>query len=98
MESSNKTKIKESELLKIVSKNMKHFRTIKNISQIELGLRADVSPNYITDIEKCKKDIKISTLEKIAEGLEISPKELLIDNREEYQSKLRIDKKKPTEN
>ena len=75
---------------------MKHFRTIKNISQIELGLRADLSPNYITDIEKCKKDIKISTLEKIAIGLEISPQELLSDSREEYKVKRRIDKKKTT--
>lgn len=97
MKNSSKVKIENNNILSIISKNMKHFRTLKNISQVELGLRSELSPNYITDIEMCKKDIKVTTLAKIAAGLEISPQELLVDNREVYKSKLRIDKKKTTE-
>jgi len=81
-------------VLKTISLNIKHFRTFKNLSQVELGLIAELSPSYITDIELCKKDIKVSTIAKLANALEIEPYELFISDRKTYLGKSRIDSKK----
>jgi len=85
-------KIKNREILELLAKNMKHFRTLNNISQTELGLRAGITPSYITDIERCRHDVLLSTVSSIASGLGVSPYELFVDNREIYYSKSRIDK------
>lgn len=84
---------REQNTLRTIAQNIRHFRTLKNMSQTELGLRSDLTPNYITDIENCKRDIMVSTLSHIAYGLDIKIEELFNDNREEYLSKTRIDKK-----
>lgn len=84
---------REQNTLRTIAQNIRHFRTLKNMSQTELGLRSDLTPNYITDIENCKRDIMVSTLSHIAYGLDIEIEELFNDNREEYLSKTRIDKK-----
>ncbi len=79
--------------LKIVAKNIRHFRTLKNMSQTELGLKSNIAPNYITYIEKANKNFHISTLISIAKSLDIPMQELFVENRKEYLSKPRIDKK-----
>lgn len=84
---------REQNTLRTIAQNIRHFRTLKNMSQTELGLRSDLTPNYITDIENCKRDIMVSTLSHIAYGLDIKIEELFNDNRKEYLSKTRIDKK-----
>ncbi len=89
------TNIKNQETLKIIAKNIKHFRTIKQLSQQQLEFEANLVTNYITNIEKCKKDVKISTLVKIATALDIEIIELF-KKRENYQSKKRIDNKEKT--
>lgn len=93
---SNEAKTKkdrEKYILKIIAQNIRHFRTLNNLSQTELGLRADLTPSYITDIENCKHDIMISTLVHIADGLDIKLEELFNEDRKEYFSKTRIDQK-----
>ena len=84
---------REKYMLKIIAQNIRHFRTLKKLSQTELGLRADLTPTYITDIENCKHDIMVSTLVHIADSLDIKLEELFNENRKEYLSKTRIDKK-----
>lgn len=84
---------REKYMLKIIAQNIRHFRTLNNLSQTELGLRADLTPTYITDIENCKHDIMVSTLVHIADSLDIKLEELFNEDREEYLSKTRIDQK-----
>lgn len=79
-----------NEVLDIISKNIKHFRVKNNLSQQQLEFEANLVNNYITNIEKCKKDVKISTLIKISKALDINIAELFI-KRENYLSKKRID-------
>lgn len=81
-----------NDVSKIVGKNIKHFRTINNLSQQQLELEAGINTNYITNIELATKDIKLSTLCKISEALDIDISELFVE-REIYESKKRIDKK-----
>ena len=78
--------------LDIIAKNVRHFRTKKDLSQEDLGLKSGISSNYITDIENAKRDLHISTLTKISEALDIDCVELFV-KRESYLNKERIDKK-----
>lgn len=82
--------IRTKKTLEIISKNIKHFRILKNMSQIELGLRADITPSYITAVETRKHDLLVSTLVNIAYALDIPIYELFIE-REVYLSKSRVD-------
>lgn len=79
-----------NETLEIIAKNIRHFRVKKNLSQQQLEFDAGLVNNYITNIETCRKDVKISTLVKIAHALDIDVIELLT-KRENYLSKKRID-------
>ena len=80
----------EKEVLQLIGKNIRHFRTLKGFSQQELEFNAKINNNYLTDIEKGSRDIKISTLCKIANALNVDIYELLI-KRDNYESKKRID-------
>lgn len=82
----------EKEVLQLIGKNIRHFRTLKGFSQQELEFSAKINNNYLTDIEKGSRDIKISTLCKIANALNVDIYELLI-KRDNYESKKRIDNK-----
>lgn len=82
----------EKEVLQLIRKNIRHFRTLKGFSQQELEFNAKINNNYLTDIEKGSRDIKISTLCKIANALNVDIYELLI-KRDNYESKKRIDNK-----
>lgn len=82
----------EKEVLQLIGKNIRHFRTLKGFSQQELEFNAKINNNYLTDIEKGSRDIKISTLCKIANALNVDIYELLI-KRDNYESKKRIDNK-----
>lgn len=82
----------EKEILQLIGKNIRHFRTLKGFSQQELEFNAKINNNYLTDIEKGSRDIKISTLCKIANALNVDIYELLT-KRDNYESKKRIDNK-----
>jgi len=62
---------------KIVSKNIKKFREINNITREELSLSIGFDNSYISKLEKCKINISIDTLEKIANKLNIQIIDLL---------------------
>ena len=61
----------------ILSKNMKKYRGIAAISQEELAYRCGLHRTYISDIERCKRNISIDNIEKIAIALSVSPVDLL---------------------
>ena len=63
------------EVLKYVSYAIRAIRKQKNISQMELCLRANMSQGFLTNIETGKKEPSAMTLIRIAEALEVSPRE-----------------------
>lgn len=70
----------KSNLNEAVAKRLKQVRENKHISQEELGDLCGLHRTYIGSIERCERNITLSTLAKIADSLEISPLELLKDD------------------
>lgn len=65
--------MKEEEIRKIFAQNLKIFRKEKKISQLALAEAAEVTANFINDIENCKKWVSPMTLSKLCEALEVEP-------------------------
>lgn len=61
----------------ILSKNMKYLRGTLHISQEHLADLCDLHRTYISDVERCNRNISIDNIEKIATALKVSPSELL---------------------
>lgn len=61
----------------ILSKNMKKYRGIADISQEELAYRCGLHRTYISDVERCNRNISIDNIEKIANALSVLPSDLL---------------------
>lgn len=68
-----------SNLQKILGENVKHYRSIKGISQGELATTTEIGQARMSRIENGQIDVGVHTIEKIAEGLDISVAELMID-------------------
>ena len=66
----------EKELRGILSNNIKRCRSSKNLSQLALAEKLDISPNFLSDIERCKAWVSPNTLVKLASMLDIEPFEL----------------------
>jgi len=66
----------EQELRGILSSNIKRCRSNKNLSQLTLAEKLDISPNFLSDIERCKAWISPNTLVKLATMLDVEPYEL----------------------
>ena len=48
-----------------------------NISQEELAYRCNLHRTYISDVERCNRNISIDNIAKIAKALEVMPEDLL---------------------
>jgi len=57
----------------LISKNLKRLRLLRNISQLALSAKAELSHNYINDIENCKKGVSVRTLVKLSNALNVEP-------------------------
>ena len=64
-------------LQELVSFNIKYFRYVNKISQEKLAELANLSPEYISSIERELHSLTIDKLELIAKGLKIDPYQLL---------------------
>jgi transcriptional regulator with XRE-family HTH domain len=61
-------------------RKIKELRMIQNLSQEELAFRCGLSKNYISDVERGKRNISLQSIEKIANGFRINEKELFTFN------------------
>lgn len=66
----------------LIAKNIKKYRNLKNMTQLELSQRCGYSYAYIRRIEgpKCSKNFSILTLYNISKALDIDIKYLFEDN------------------
>jgi transcriptional regulator with XRE-family HTH domain len=71
--SAMKETITESHIHLLVSKNLKRLRSVQNISQLNLALKAGITHNFINDIENGKKGVSAKTIAKLCTALRVEP-------------------------
>lgn len=71
---------------------LKHWRTKKEVSRLELAQRTNESQNFLRDCETGKAIPTVGTVQKIARALEIDPEDLL-DEGDELEMIKEIQKK-----
>ncbi len=65
--------------IKIVGKNVRKYRKLRNLSQEKLSELVDVSTDYISLIELGKRVPSLKRLYKIADILDIEPYKFLME-------------------
>ena len=68
------------DIREIFSRNLKHFRDRKNLSQFALSNKAGLAHNFVNDIENRKKWVSPETIAKLAHVLDVEPYQLFITN------------------
>ena len=68
--------MEESELRRVLSANIKHYRGLRRWSQVVLAEKIGISTNFLADIETGKSWISSSTLTKLSNIFEIEAYEL----------------------
>ncbi len=64
-------------LLDILAHNIRQFRLIKELSQEELAEKCGLHRTYIGSVERCERNVTLSTLEVLARALDVSVPKLL---------------------
>ncbi|MDR1428982.1 MAG: helix-turn-helix domain-containing protein [Spirochaetaceae bacterium] len=72
----------EQDIRKLFSLNLKRLRGRWALSQLALANKADLTHNFVNDIENGKKWISPKTMAKLTEALDIEPHELLLPDLE----------------
>ena len=67
----------EKELHRVFSSNLKEYRTVLNLSQVQLAKKIGLSVNFINDLEAGKKWASPASMIKIANVFKIEVYELL---------------------
>jgi transcriptional regulator with XRE-family HTH domain len=67
--------VNEVEVRALVGGNLKRLRAQKKLSQLSLAVRAGLTHNFISDIEKGKKWLSPRTLAALATALDTKPHE-----------------------
>ncbi len=68
---------KQKPLRQIMAENLRFLRLAAHISQEELAELCDLHRTYISDIERCNRNVSIDNIEKIAKALHITASDLL---------------------
>ena len=76
--------ISEINIKKLFAGNLKRFRAILKISQLDLANRIELSPNAISDIEKEKKFVSEETIVKLASFFKVEPYRLFLPREKWY--------------
>jgi transcriptional regulator with XRE-family HTH domain len=62
-----------------IGNNVRHWRTLRTLTQVQLAERAGLSAAALVRIENNQADPHVSTIRKLANALEVSPEELILD-------------------
>ena len=63
----------ESDIKSLLGQNVRFLRTKRQLSQMQLADKADVTFNFINDIENGKKWVSPATLSKLSVALDFPP-------------------------
>lgn len=64
--------------LETFGSRVRDLRRILRISQEELGFRAHLSKNYISDVERGRRNVSLKTIYALAKGLGVEVEDLFI--------------------
>ena len=67
-------------IIQTFASNVRAIRTSLNISQEELADKAGLHRTYISDIERCRRNVTLDAIQRIANALDVSPYVLLVEN------------------
>lgn len=74
--------IKPSDAQQRFASNMRRIRLAKNLTQEKVAEAADLHVNYISSVERAKRNISIRNIERIAIALDVPMSVLLMDEQE----------------
>ena len=72
-------KITESYVRSLISKNLKWYRSLNKISQLDFAQKAGLAHNFVNDIESEKKWPSAKTIAKLCSALNIEPHQFFLD-------------------
>jgi hypothetical protein len=72
---------------KVVGDNIRDYRMLQKLSQEALAVKANMSSNYLGEVERGKETISVRRIVLVAKALKIAPHLLLIP--ESYREKLK---------
>ena len=63
----------DTDLYRVIGTNIKHYRELANLTQVQLAEQAQISISYLSKIEAagCNKSLSISVLNQIANVLDV---------------------------
>lgn len=67
----------QNTLRKVLAGNLRRLRTSANISQEDFAELCGLHRTYISDIERCTRNVSIDNIERIANALHIPASDLL---------------------
>ena len=67
-----------SEIKKVFTSNIRKYRNLNKMTQMELAIEADISVGFLCDIESGKKWGTLETMAKLAKALRVKPYQLLV--------------------
>lgn len=65
------------ELLSVLAENVRAYRDAKNLSQEDLAGLCNLHRTYIGSIERCERNVTLSTLETLANAFGVTVQDLL---------------------
>ena len=66
-------------ILEKFGERVRSLRKLSNISIEELAFRCDLNRNYLSDVERGKRNLSLIAINKIAKGLDVPIDVLFID-------------------
>lgn len=70
------------EIKKIFTSNIKKYRALNGLTQMQLAENADISVGFLCDLESGKKWGTLETMAKLAKALHVKPYQLLMPEEE----------------
>jgi DNA-binding XRE family transcriptional regulator len=61
-----------------IGDNVRHWRTLRTLTQVQLAQRAGISPAALVRIERNQADPHVSTIRRLSDALEVSPEQLIL--------------------
>ena len=75
-----------SEIKKVFTSNIRKYRNLNKMTQMELAIEADISVGFLCDIESGKKWGTLETMAKLAKALRVKPYQLLVPEDDKNES------------
>ena len=75
-----KETFKGANIRSLFSKNLRRLRGIANLSQVNLAAAANLTHNFVNDIENGKKWVSPETLAKLASALRVEPYQFFLSD------------------